>query len=63
MYIDPILLLIIYAFSMVSILVSLYALWSVFEVQEELRKQRATNKRLKSVTSQVKTARPTWPPR
>lgn len=62
MNIDAIFLLIIYALSTVSILISIYALWTVSEIQEELRKERVA-KRLKSVTSQVRKPSATWPPR
>ena len=56
---EHIVLLIVYVFSMVSIVLSLYVLWELLELKESIRKERLKRK----VIAPVKKTSNTWPPR
>jgi hypothetical protein len=56
MYVDLYFLLIIYVFSCVSMTISIYALWTLYEIKEYYRQKEKRNQKTKAVATTFKQA-------
>ena len=62
MNIDLIFLFLMYAFSSISLILSVYALWTVLELRDEIKRSKV-EKRLKSAVASTRPKTNAWPPR
>lgn len=66
MYVDLLFLLLIYVFSAIALIVSIYTLWTLREIQHDIKRKQVT-KRLESLVAPIKNSKASinhsWPPR
>jgi hypothetical protein len=67
MNVDLLFLLLIYSFSVTALVISIYALWTLKEIQSQNRRDKVA-KRLESLVTPVKNSKtknvsPSWPTR